>query len=416
MARLKFYLDTRRENAEGKYPLTLNLSYNYKSAKVPLNIKLTQDEWTEVEYAMKSLPQSRWTAMVADIFAAKTAYDAALSRILEEEGADQLSAIEIRDRLEMSVKGKSKSAVRKQKESEKNLFIARFKRFIETRETDGTRSIYSNTLKKILSYDPDAERLSFEDIDKDWLLSFDEFIKETMSQNIRNLQFRNIRAVFNDAINDGITTNYPFRQFKLPKIQETRHRALNLEQIKTLKEYPCDDWMVEYRDLFLLSLYLIGINASDLLQARKSDIVNGRLEYRRNKTHRLYSVKIEPEAQAIIDKYAGKDWLLSPLDRYASYKDYLHHWNDALKKIGTSFSSGRKTEGKALFPALSTYWARHTWATIASSLDIPVDIIGRALGHSWVNKMVTSIYIKFDNKKVDDANRSVIDAINSAIW
>lgn len=415
MAKLKFYLDTRRATADGKYPLTLNLSHNYKALKIAMNVKLSKDEWDGIEYAMNSLPQSKWSAQCCDIFSAKSAYESALARVSREEDIDELSVSDVRDRLELSVKGKTRETIRKQREASRRLFVPRFRQYIESRATAGTKSIYNNTLKKILAYDPDAEKLTFEDIDKEWLTGFDLFIQQTMSQNIRNMQFRNIRAVFNDAINDDVTTCYPFRKFKLPKLEETRHRALSVEQLRMLKDYACEDWMEEYRDMFMLTFYLIGINAVDLLHARKSDIVDGRLEYRRDKTHRLYSVKIEPEAKAIIDKYAGKDWLLSPLDRYRSHRDYLHHWNNALKRIGTVSVSGKKPLGDPLFPDLSTYWARHTWATVAASLDVPVEIIGRALGHSWVNKMVTAIYIKFDNRKVDEANRMVIDAITNKI-
>lgn len=85
--------------------------------------------------------------------------------------------------------------------------------------------------------------------------------------------------------------------------------------------------------------------------------------------------------------------------------------NRALQKIGLHYTTSQVKTGKALFPDLTTYWSRHTWATIASALDIPMELIGRALGHSWVNKTITSVYIDFDMRKVDDANRKVIDAV-----
>ena len=81
----------------------------------------------------------------------------------------------------------------------------------------------------------------------------------------------------------------------------------------------------------------------------------------------------------------------------------------ALKKIGTvkRVGLGGKKEYDPLFPKISTYWARHSWATIASSLDISRDVIGHALGHG--NNTVTDIYIDFDQAKVDEANRKVLD-------
>ena len=160
--------------------------------------------------------------------------------------------------------------------------------------------------------------------------------------------------------------------------------------------------------------YLIGINAADLFQAKKKDVVNGRLEYKRAKTGRLYSIKIEPEAQAIIDKYSGSDeYLLNVLDSYANYKDFLHRMGIGLKQIGEMERVGRggKKMREPAFPEISSYWSRHTWATIASGLDVPKDVIGHALGHSWSTSTTTDIYIDFNIKKVDEANRKVLDAL-----
>jgi integrase len=66
---------------------------------------------------------------------------------------------------------------------------------------------------------------------------------------------------------------------------------------------------------------------------------------------------------------------------------------------------------KPICPTLSTYYARHTWATLAYGLNVPKDIISQALGHSN-GVSVTDIYIEYDRDKVDEANRKVIDYIN----
>ena len=86
---------------------------------------------------------------------------------------------------------------------------------------------------------------------------------------------------------------------------------------------------------------------------------------------------------------------------------------NSLKQIGETERKGLggKKIRKPLFPDLSSYWSRHTWATIAAELDIPKETISAALGHN-IGSAVTSIYINFDYKKVDDANRKVIDYVN----
>lgn len=100
-----------------------------------------------------------------------------------------------------------------------------------------------------------------------------------------------------------------------------------------------------------------------MLLLKEENIVNGRIEYHRRKTGKLYSVKIEPEAQGIIDRYKGRQYLLNVLDEYSNYKDFISRINKALKNIGPFERKGLggKKVRQPLFPDLSTYWARHSW-------------------------------------------------------
>ena len=179
-----------------------------------------------------------------------------------------------------------------------------------------------------------------------------------------------------------------------------------------MRDYKCEEYQERYRDIFMLMLYLIGINAVDLFNLKQ--IINGRIKYHRAKTSKLYSIKVEPEAMEIIEKYRGKDWLINVLDEYGNYKDFLHRMGIGLKQIGPVIRTGLggKKNREPIFPEISSYWARHTWATIAAELDIPKETISAALGHE-IGSEVKSIYINFDRKKIDEANRKVIDYLNS---
>ena len=272
----------------------------------------------------------------------------------------------------------------------------------ETKKAENTRRAYRCTAKNVESFDPSA---LMGDITPAWLTNFEnhELTKSRPSQqkdgkgkervgrkpNGVAIDLRNIRAAFNWAIANGWTENYPFRRFKI-KFEETRKRNLTLEQVRTIQMHGG-----RYADTFMLIVYLIGINISDLYHLPKDCIRDGRLEYRRNKTGRLFSIKVEPEAQAIIDRYAGTDTLLSFVETCKDYKVFLHHMNKTLDGIVKGCTS---------------YWSRHTWASMAASLDIPIETISRALGHS-VGASVTAIYIHFDTRKVDEANRKVIDSL-----
>ena len=280
--------------------------------------------------------------------------------------------------------------------------------FLEKKEKRTTRIIYRTTANKLEAYDPVA---TLETIDRKWLERFEAHLRsEGCSTNYISIQLRNIRAVFNFAIDEGLTVNYPFRKYKIRQ-EQTEKRNLTAEQLRALRDLPLDGYMAEYRDMFLLMFYLIGINAADLFTLSHGDYRDGRIHYRRSKTGTLYSVKVEPEAKAIIERYRGERYLLCPLDRYADHRDYLHHMNDALKRMGQTYRNGVGWSGEPLFPSLSSYWSRHTWATLAASLDVPLDVISLALGHSFGNR-VTQIYVEWSLGKVDEANRRVIDLLN----
>ena len=388
MASVRLYLDTRKSKTDA--PMTLAVSHKGKTALLQTGVRLSADQWDGT-----NVTRHRHKGELNEILQDKL-YEARKT-IMSLKSADGMTATEIRDRIAGS--GETGSLWRQYR-----------RHLSDPRYAKGTREVYATAWRALERFDPQIKIRSFEDIDKAWLDRFDAFLSRTQSVNSRSVTMRSLRAVFNSAIDDGITEAYPFRRFRIKK-EETRKRTLSLEDLRALRDWPCEPQQKEYIDMFMLMFYLSGINAADLFQARATDIVDGRLEYRRQKTHRLYSVKIEPEAMEINDRYRGKDWLLSPLDRYASHKDYLHHMNDNLKRVGCVRGKRGKAVSPGPFPEISSYWARHTVATLAASIDIPVDTISLMLGHSSGNP-VTRIYIREDMAKADRAMRAVIDLVN----
>lgn len=288
------------------------------------------------------------------------------------------------------------------------LLIDYLEEFLKTRSGKRTQESYWNTVRKIKGFDPKA---SIENIDALWLSKFTKHCSSTMSVNGYFGHLKNLRAVFNYLVNEGITTNYPFRTFKI-KTEATLHRALTIEQVRAIATNKNPEFMEKYRDVFMLMVYLIGINSKDLLYLKEDNLIDGRMYYHRYKTNRLYSIKIEPEALCIINRYKGKSYLLNFMDSYSNHLTCLHHINDNLKKIGMEYVVGVGYSGKPICPELTTYYARHTWASLAFELGIPKDTISLALGHSTGVK-VTDIYIKYDLQKIDEANRKVIDYIHN---
>lgn len=297
----------------------------------------------------------------------------------------------------------------KQEYSPKQTFEDCLNDMIKTKQNKGTVQTYITTRNTVESFDP---KCTLESMDINWLYSFDKWMKlKEWKTNYRSFHLRNIRAVFNYAINNDLTTLYPFRKFRI-KQEETSKRCLDVEQLRMLMKYECEEYQVKYRDLFVLMFYLIGINAGDLLTLKPDNYYNGRIEYHRKKTNKYYSIKVEPEAMELINKYKGEEYLLCFMDGNKDYKDILKQFNTQLKLIGSLERSGRggKKERKPIFSNISSYWSRHTWATIAADLEIPIETISMALGHKAGYK-ITNIYIKFNSKKIDEANRKIIDYV-----
>lgn len=273
-----------------------------------------------------------------------------------------------------------------------------------------TREVYLHTMQKVRAFA--GETLYLEDIDRVWLHRFQESVGGKV--NSRAIHLRNLRAICNFALDEELTTHYPFRKYKI-KTEETMKKALTVDQMRQILTMDVEDWQEEYRDMFLLMFMLRGINAVDLFGAKPDQVVDGRLEYRRSKVGTLLSVKLEPEALELIERYKGTEHLVRPLDRYTNHKDYLRRMDYGLKSLGRPLGKRGKVLGAGAFPKLSSNWARHTWATLCAELDVPDPTITLGMGHKTAGHKTTAIYIKRDMKKVDEANRLVIDYVTKTV-
>lgn len=392
----KFYVDVNRENA-----LMLRITNNRKKAEMSMGLQISPDE---LEAALSDSSRNirlekmlaSWISQIKDL----------RLELADKKEADK-DAKEIRTILQERLLGIALSQQPRADKPDGN-FTTCFQRFINGKENNGTKGIYKHTLDRIRVFDPNIDKKSFEDIDLKWLTDFEAFCAQTASKNARNIHLRNIRAVFNNAIDYEITTAYPFRRFKI-RPEATRKRSLTVEELRKLFDYPVEPYAEIYRDCFKLIFMLCGINTVDL-HGLKAITKDGRIEYKRAKTHRLYSIKVEPEAMAIIQKYQGTTGLLCIADRWSDSRNFRHQLNKALQRIGEVERKGRggKKIIAAEFEGLTSYCARHSWATIAYEIGIPKDVIAQALGHSDGHD-VTNIYIREDVRKVDEANRRVLD-------
>ena len=400
MATIKLYLDTRRLKKDSTYPVKVYVNHQ-KPFFITTEFDATEKTWGGNEYNKNERNYRAKNMALRNLLSRMENY----LFMLEAKG--RLKNID-----DKTLKKQLSSLVKEDIIMKERCFIDYIDEYICRGMKGNTEKLYVQTKNKILEFD---SQCTFETMNLKWLEAFDRWMMERgIKTNSRSVYMRNIRAVFNYAIDNEETTLYPFRKFTI-KREETRKRSLTLEQLAMLRDFPCEKYQEKYRDMFMLMFYLIGINAVDLFHLK--DIVNGRIEYKREKTGRLYSIKVEPEAMKIIEKYKGKAYLLNVLEQNeGNYNRYVTSMNVGLAKIGEFERKGRggKKIRHPLFPGLSTYWSRHTWATLAASLDIPKETISEALGHS-IGSPITSIYIRFDQRKVDEANRKVIDLLNQTV-
>lgn len=402
MASIKFYLDKRAKRKDDKFPLKISVSNKQEYALISLDVLLSTEQWD----SKKNIVVNHPNRLFLNNFIAKQKIniETEVLNLKSSGGLSSMSGKQIKDEIHKRLNPAEEN-------NNKLLFAERFLKFTDGKSNPRTQETYTYTLDKVKAFS-NADTLTFEDVNRTWLKDFEIFLSKTSSVNSISIHMRNIRAVFNDALADELITCYPFRKYKI-KQEKTKKRSMSVENLVKLKNYLVEEHQQQYRDMFMLIFYFIGINVIDLFSLTGSNIVNGRLEYRRAKTKRLYSIKIEPEAAELLERYKGEKHLLNVLDNYRNYKDYAHRLNENLQQIGEVERKGLggKKERKPLFPDLTTYWARHTWATIAASLEIPKETIAAALGHG--EDTVTDIYIDFDMNKVDEANRKVLDYIKN---
>jgi integrase len=387
---IRTVIDKRRANKEGKYPVKIRITDRNKSTYISLNIYAVPDELDTTSGLFITGNKSTRIR--------NAHYNSTILTVI-----DRLNDV----LLEARKKGISVSPERLKNEaenmsglSETVTFNRYFQKFTDEK-TSNTKDLYTGTLTKIERYY--GKNVEFDDINYTWLTTLEKKLKaENLRINTISIHLRNIRAVYNNALANEIIgyEKYPFRKFKIAK-EKTRKRALTIEQLCSLFAYQGTITENFYVDMAKLIFYLRGINMKDLFYLKEHQ--NGHIYYRRAKTGTLIDIKIEPESQALLDRYKGKNSLLYFCEKMHRYESLTYRINENLKQIAQKIG----------LPDLTTYVFRHTWATIAAEMDIPKETIAAGLGHS--SSDVTDIYIKFNQKKVDIANRQIIDFVNSFI-
>lgn len=243
------------------------------------------------------------------------------------------------------------------------------------------------------------------------IIEYESFLKQNgVCPNTTSFYMRNLRAIYNRAVEKGLTTQRnPFKHV-YTGIDKTRKRAVPLSIIRKIRDLDLTQYpdLNLPRDIFMFSFYTRGMSFVDIVFLRKKNLHRGVLSYRRQKTNQPLVIKWEKPMQDIVNKYNTEDTpYLFPIirpsdtDERTQYLNASHLVNVKLKKIGQLLN---------LSTPLTTYVARHAWASIAKSKNISISIISEAMGHN--SEKTTRIYLaSLDTSIVDKANMLILKSL-----
>lgn len=296
----------------------------------------------------------------------------------------------------------------------KNTLFKYMERLIARLQDHGqfrTAETYQSTLNSFQRFRQDKD-LSFKKLNADLLSDYEYYLKTSgITPNSTIFYLKKLRAVYNRAVEDGLTEDRnPFRKISTSP-EKTAKRAIPLETIRKLKELDLSHSPNKRfaRDMFLFSFYTRGMSFVDMALLQKSNLKDGTLSYRRKKTAQILTMNWEPCMQQISDEYASaisSPYLLpiigEPDGNIAQQcHKTLTFINRYLKDLGRDIG---------LTLPLTTYVARHSWASIAHDEGIPLSVISEAMGHE--SERTTRIYIaSLETQIIDKANKKILNKL-----
>lgn len=378
--------------------VNLRITHNRKIAYVSLNVSIPETDWDKAtEQIDEKCKIYRDINRVNDyLLSQKLKARRLITELYDEGRADYLTVQQIKAML-----------INKSENVTFKLFTEKIIKELKAANRLGNATAYQTALNFVLKNNNHKD-FYFQSLNYEFLkmLETAHFSKGN-SVNALGVYMRTIRAIFNRAIKENVAKRewYPFDSYTIKKMK-TAKRAIKKEDIQKIEMFNPRRGSYYYhpRNLFLFSFYMIGINYTDMAYLTPKNIVNGRIEYYRRKTKKFYSIAISDKAQAILDIYLKgkkkKDFIF-PIIKRKTAADQRNDIVNALKihnkRLG-KMAGELDIEGN-----ITSYVARHSWASIGRLMNVPIDVISEALGHE--NVKTTQIYLEsFEKNVVDGAS------------
>lgn len=278
----------------------------------------------------------------------------------------------------------------------------------------GTAKTYTSAYRRFKEFRQGAN-LTFNQLSPSMIEEYEAWLtNRNLKQNTIRFYLRTLNTLMHKAIDEGLLNEDRklFSRVHLSYVK-TIKRAVSEADIRAIQQLalPQGSMLAFARDLFMFSFYTRGMAFVDIAFLKKSNLKNGMLCYSRKKTNQLLTIEWEREQQKIVERYASQTqdspYMLPIIKKadgteYRQYQRMQENVNRALKKIGDMIG---------LKMPLTAYVARHSWASIARNLNIPITIISEGMGHQ--SYKTTQVYLDtIDTARINEANRYIIQRIN----
>lgn len=253
--------------------------------------------------------------------------------------------------------------------------------------------------------------IPFSDIDVTWLKKYEAWmLQQGLAVNTIGTRVRHLRTVFNMAIEHLVIDKecYPFNAYKVSKVsQSPPKRAMTKADVQKILAYqPKTDVERLAIALFTFSYYTAGINFIDMAMLKQDNIVDGKLYYTRAKTKKQIIIPLQDEAKEIITLFSvgstNKSDYIFPIfsDYHKSEVQKANRLHKVLAKVNKILKQIGKELGLPI--KLTTYVARHSFATVLKRAGVSTSIISESLGHS--SEKITQTYLdSFEKSQMDEA-------------
>lgn len=282
----------------------------------------------------------------------------------------------------------------------------------------GNRLIYKSSYNSLKAFTNDKLDIPFSAIDIAWLNKYEKWLRSKGNEETTmSLMFRTLRSTYNKAIKAKCArkSEYPFDEFRISKFDvRTQKRAIAKTEVLKFTKEVCPIGKRQYvqlsKDIFMFSYLCGGINFTDIANLTKANIIEGkRLHYIRQKTGKLIKLGLSDEAMQIIERYTNESkGYLFPILNISTHKTPLQKQNRIHKILGKVNINLKLIAAQLGVEAnLTTYVARHSFASVLKKSGVNIALISEALGHS--DLATTQIYLdSFDNEQIDEAMKNLV--------